>query len=150
MKTLFAILSFFASVSFADTAVPLSCPKASCPQQSGTTYAHTNAYPQSIDGNGTVTAYVDVVSIAGFGRNGHRADAWYTVQWDNTGALTSVTFDQNGGSGYSYSPGPNGFVAPIPEPGNLTCCTVSNGYQMAYADYVTHGQSYWQTYLDTP
>lgn len=139
-------LGLCARIAFADTVTRLNCSQASCPQQSGTNYSATNVYPLSIDGNGTVTGYVDVVSIAGFGRNGHRADTWYTVTWDNTGMLVNAVFDQNGGVGYSYSPGPGGFYVTPADLEARSCCSVTNGYQSSYSKL----NGNWLAYLDTP
>lgn len=131
-KFLLMLMLVVCSVSaYADTR--LNCSKDSCPQQAGTIYAATNVYPQSIDGNGTVVGLVDVVSIAGYGRNGHRADTWYTATWDNTGLLVNAVFDQDGGAGYSYSPGPKGFFVTPAELEARTCCSVTNSNQSAYS-----------------
>lgn len=148
VKKLLAFLFLcFAASAFADTTTVLKCGKAACPQVYYARYYVEHVFPQSIDGNGTVTAYVDSEGLAGYGRGTQRTDSWYIVQWDNTGTLTSAVFSP-GGSAYV---GLNAYKVPIPEntPGGFTCCQVTNGNQSAYAQYVTN-LPYWQGRLVTP
>lgn len=152
MKKLLAFLFLcFAASAFADTTTRLKCGQTACPQLYYARYYVEHVFPQSIDGNGTVTAYVDAEGLAGGGRNTLRTDSWYIVQFDNTGTVTSVTYVSTGYAGSQAYIGPNGYKVPIPEntPGGFTCCQVTNGNQSAYAQYVTN-LPYWQGRLVTP